>query len=219
MRIFHSSFKVSVKGLACLVVLMAVASATGTLEGNRLQNLKAVLTGQSLASRSAMASSAPLKGHAASHLLTVYKDFFSNDEVLTDEYPQTLEYQGTAIFVKSKYVEAPNGVDMMPDVVYGNNLVKIELEKPKFKDVTKYYLRRLKSNLEDSPNKAEVPRFETGASDLIKFLVSKFDELTFYLGSSDNSEGMVIVSLLLGEDEAPTFIYWADGLSKVVYNS
>ena len=57
-----------------------------------------------------------------------------------------------------------------------------------------------------------VAGFKKGAAAMVKFINSTFDEFTFYTPESYDTEHSIILSYYKGEDEAPTFLYFMDGL-------
>lgn len=61
-------------------------------------------------------------------------------------------------------------------------------------------------------NPDRVAAFKKGASAMVKFINSNFGEFTFYTPESYDTENSIILSYYKGEDEAPTFLYFMDGL-------
>lgn len=98
------------------------------------------------------------------------------------------------------------------DVQYNFNLVETPLSKSDFMTCIKSYLKNLKAHLDE--NRAEA--FQKGVQNFIKFVVSKFDEFTFYTGSSENMDGALIFSFWEDETAAgPVFYYIKDGYKEV----
>ncbi len=50
---------------------------------------------------------------------------------------------------------------------------------------------------------------------MVKWILSRFDDITFYTPPSYDSENIIILSLFDKEDDdAPTFVYFMDGLRE-----
>ena len=49
---------------------------------------------------------------------------------------------------------------------------------------------------------------------MVKFILSKFDEFTFYCPESYDMDNIIILSYYKGEDVSPTFLYFMDGLKE-----
>lgn len=104
------------------------------------------------------------------------------------------------------------------DVVYNGNLATTSFSKAEFMTFIKNYLKTLKGYLESNGKSDRVEVFMKGAQEFIKFVVSKFDEFEFYLGSSESMEGGII--LAFWEDETatgPVFYFFRDGLKEEKY--
>jgi hypothetical protein len=53
------------------------------------------------------------------------------------------------------------------------------------------------------------------AQQMVKWILSRFDDITFYTPPSYDSENIIILSLFDKEDDdAPTFVYFMDGLRE-----
>jgi hypothetical protein len=172
--------------------------------------------------------------------MLVFQDVFNNDEVMSDVFPFTLDYEDVIMKVKSSYKnkEAVGNVDIgcgnafggseeeaggeeagaekVIDVVHNANLVQTNLSKADFMAHIKGYVKRLKAFVdENKPDRSA--SFQKGASEFVKFVVSKFDEFEFYTGSKEDlDEGSLIFSFW--EDESapgPVFYFWKDALKEV----
>ena len=75
------------------------------------------------------------------------------------------------------------------DVVDNHKLQEIQLTKKEFNVYIKDYLKKVKGKLEETGKTERVPEFMKGATAFVKFLLSKFDELQFYVGENYNTEG------------------------------
>ena len=173
--------------------------------------------------------------------MKVFQDVFTNDEVMSDIFPFTLDYDDVIMKVKSTYKnkEAVGNVDIgcgnafggageeeggaedsgsekVIDVAYNANLVSTSFSKPEFMTFIKNYLKNLKTYLEENGKADRVATFQAGAQNFIKAILPKFDELEFYLGTSENLEGGLIISFWEDETAAgPVFYFFKDGLKEV----
>ena len=173
--------------------------------------------------------------------MKVFQDVFTNDEVLSDIYSAEYAYSDVIMKVKSTYKnkedvgnvdigcgnafggneddgEGGDGVaqEKVLDVVYNFNLTENPMSKPEFMAFIKNYLKNLKAHLEGNGKAARTEDFMKGAQEFIKFVVSKFDDFTFYLGSSESLDGAVIFSFWEDESAAgPVFYYFKDGYKEI----
>lgn len=78
-------------------------------------------------------------------------------------------------------------------------------------------MKKVKEYLEKS-NPERVSGFMKGASEFVKFVLSKFDEFTFYTPESYDTENSIILSYYKNEeDETPHFLILVDGLKGIKY--
>ena len=80
--------------------------------------------------------------------------------------------------------------------------------------VIKGYLKTVTDKLKETkPERADA--FKKGATDVVKLIVSKFDEFQIFTGSSyDTDASMAFAYTKEQTDEGPTFIYFADALKE-----
>ena len=177
--------------------------------------------------------------------MKVFQDVFTNDEVMSEVFKFELAYQDVVMKVKSamKNKEAVGNIDIgcgnafggseedgdsgsgdgapsekVLDVPYNFNLVQTSFSKQEFMAFIKNFLKNLKAYLEGNGKADRVATFQAGAQEFVKFLISKFDELEFYTGSSESLDGGIIIAFW--EDETasgPVFYYFRDCLKEVKY--
>ena len=106
------------------------------------------------------------------------------------------------------------------DVIYNANLQEVTFSKKEFMAYIKEYFKKVVAYLEEHGKADRVPLFKKGATDFIKFIVPKFDELQFYTGSSHNEgeddlEGGICISYWEDESAAgPVIYFFKDGLKE-----
>ena len=172
--------------------------------------------------------------------MKIFQDVFTNDEVLSDIFTFELAYNDVIMKVKSSYKNPENvgnvdigcgnafggneeeeggdgvAVEKVNDVFYNGNLVENPMSKPEFKSFVKNFLKNLKAYLEANGKADRVDAFMKGAQEFIKYVVSKFDEFTFYLGTSESMEGALVFSFWEDESAAgPVFYFFKDGLKEI----
>lgn len=72
-------------------------------------------------------------------------------------------------------------------------------------------MKSIKTHLEEH-NPDRVAAFVKGAGEMVKWILSTFEEFTFYTPESYDTEHTIILSYYKGEDATPTFLYFVDGL-------
>lgn len=82
----------------------------------------------------------------------------------------------------------------------------------------KGYLKSIKEKLEGAGKADRVGPFQKGATDLVKQLVSKWDEVQVFTGESGDWEGALAYSYMKEQtDDGPTFFFFLDGLRQEKY--
>eukprot|EP00922_Rhytidocystis_sp_ex-Travisia-forbesii_P025598 GHVS01037575.1.p1 GENE.GHVS01037575.1~~GHVS01037575.1.p1 ORF type:complete len:261 (-),score=60.74 GHVS01037575.1:561-1343(-) len=176
--------------------------------------------------------------------MIVYKDIISGDEVCSDSYKQLAPFDDEALLdvafeVKSSRL-AKGGEDygishntgaddesgatttgddskqMVIDVVDAFKLTESPFTKKDFQLYIKDYMMRIKGKLAEK-NPDRVDKFMNGAKVVVTKILGEFDEYTFYTGESFNTEAGLIISRFVGEEIAPRFMYFVDGLDDIKY--
>jgi len=106
-------------------------------------------------------------------------------------------------------------VEKVIDVAFNTGLVEYQMSKADFMTYIKNLLKNIKGKIEEG----RVADFQKGANDFIKFVVSKFDDFTFYTGTSENiDEGSIALSYWENDsDPGPVFFFFKDALKEVKY--
>ena len=82
----------------------------------------------------------------------------------------------------------------------------------------KGYLKSIKEKLEASGKGDRVAAFQAGATNIVKLLVSKWDEVQVFTGESGNWDGGMAFSFMKNDsDDGPTFFFFLDGLKQEKY--
>ena len=128
--------------------------------------------------------------------MKIFKDIVTGDEMLSDTFQMTLEYEDAIIKVPSKNRpkddlgnvdvgcgdafgkpegedEAPaqEGVEMVLDVVANSELKQVNMSKKEFMAYIKDYFKKVIAYLEENGKSDRVEGFKKGAQAFIKFIV------------------------------------------------
>ena len=173
--------------------------------------------------------------------MKIFKDVITGDEMTSDSFQMTFEYEDAIIKVPSKSrpkdsltsdvpdndEEAVNNpqqgqepVEMVLDVVGNHELKQVNMSKKEFMAYIKDYFKKVIAYLEENGKKDRVEGFKKGAQAFIKFIVPKYDDIELYTGANgENDEGDIIggVCISYWEDETaagPVFYFFKDGLKE-----
>lgn len=163
--------------------------------------------------------------------MRIYYDHFSNDELFTDVYPFTKRFNDTVIAIKSKKVA--KGSDAIAiasdDVIEDDNTETVidlidrfnynpikGMKKMEFVKMIKAYIARVLKYLPECGKEDRVADFKKGIAEAMNFIVKNeemdFSDFDVYCGSSFDDNCQYFVSYYDGEDETPTFLFFADGM-------
>ena len=166
--------------------------------------------------------------------MKIFKDIVGGDEMLSDTFQMTLDYNDAIIKVPSKNrpkddlgnvdigcgnafgggdaeEEQPaaggEGVEMVLDVVANSELKQVNMSKKEFMAFIKDYLKKVVTYLEENGKKDRVDGFKKGATDFIKFIAKNFDDVELYTGAhGENEDGEIVGGIC--------FAYWEDESAK-----
>lgn len=79
----------------------------------------------------------------------------------------------------------------------------------------KGYLKKVVTYLQENGKEDRVDGFKKGATEMIKFVMGKFDEMQIFIGESMDTEnaGLCFAYTMDGETD-PTFLFFNDGLKQ-----
>ncbi|ELT95364.1 hypothetical protein CAPTEDRAFT_173147 [Capitella teleta] len=162
--------------------------------------------------------------------MRIYKDIFSNDEMLADTFPMEL-IDGVVYKVKGKMQSEKVGIDdaliggnasaeggdegCEEGVVSGVNIVmnhKLTAAPMGKKDYMKHikkYMGKVKAYLtENHPN--DVAEFEKNVAAFVKKVLANYDDYEPHMGESYHEDAML--PLLYWDGETPYMMYFKHGL-------
>ena len=77
--------------------------------------------------------------------------------------------------------------------------------------LVKPYLKKVSAHLTDNGKAERVPEFKKGATELIKFVISKFDEMQIFTGTNYDTEAGLAFSYTKDGECEPVFLFFNDG--------
>lgn len=160
--------------------------------------------------------------------MVLFEDVFTGDKLMSDAHAFTLEYNGAMMKVKSKLMlkdttqglsgeeESEEMLYRLFDVEHQYNLVKDTFSRKDYEGYSKEFASRLKKYLEANVSASRAGLFQQGATDFVKFVLSKFSEFEFFWGASMDPDSAIVHAYWEDEnDEAPTFYFFKDALREV----
>mgnify|MGYP002045294229 FL=1 len=79
-------------------------------------------------------------------------------------------------------------------------------------------MMKIVAKLNETGKADRIPGFKKGATELVKFIASRFDEMQLFVGEKMDYEGAFCFAYQKEqEDEGPTFLFFKDGLKENKY--
>ena len=163
--------------------------------------------------------------------MKVWIDLISGDEMVSDSYPHSVVFDGAGLEVKARY--RTKGIDQIAiasdDVIEddgtGETVVDIVdyfkyneipgFQKKDFMAWVKGYLAKVTDKLKANGKEDRVDGFKKGATELVKFVISKWDEMQVFAGPKyDMDAGLCFAWQKEQSDDGPTFLYFLDGMKE-----
>ena len=165
--------------------------------------------------------------------MKIFKDVITGDEMTSDTFQMTVEYDDAIYRVPSKNrpkddlgdvdigcgnafgnpeggeenAPAQGGVEMVLDVVANHDLKQVNMSKKEFMAYIKDYFKKIIAYLEEHDQKDRVEGFKKGAQAFIKFIVPKYDEVELYTGANgENEDGEIVGGICIS--------YWENEEAK-----
>ena len=168
--------------------------------------------------------------------MKVWKDVFSGDEMVSDSYKNSLIFNDACLEVQCKYTTAGGAEDIdigagnafgggeeddgggddggvtVIDVVHGMRLQEATLSKKDTMALLKAYLKKVVEYLKEKGKEERVPEFKKGATEMIKLIMEKFDEMQIFSGENFDTEAGLGFSYTKDGEENPVIMFFNDGL-------
>ena len=78
----------------------------------------------------------------------------------------------------------------------------------------KAYLKKVVEHLNTNGKEERVAGFKQGATEMIKFIMGKFDEFQIFAGQNMDTEAGLAFAYTKDGEENPTFMFFNDGLKQ-----
>ena len=161
--------------------------------------------------------------------MIVWKDIFCGDEMISDSYKYQYLYDNACLEVKAKFVTKGNeyvqiavddenndegeGVTVI-NVVDAHELNEMTLSKKDLMSMLKAYLKRVVGHMKENGKEDRVAGFQKGATQMVKFVMGKFDEMQIFTGKSIDTEASLCFAYTMDGEVDPTFLYFNDGMKE-----
>ena len=80
--------------------------------------------------------------------------------------------------------------------------------------MVKAYLKRVVAHLKEKGKDERVADFQKGATEMIKFIVGKYDEMQIFTGQSYDTEAGLAFSYTKDGETEPVFMFFTDGMRE-----
>ena len=118
--------------------------------------------------------------------------------MFSDGYTMNPIYEGAVMEVKATNVTV--GGSYVPNLVAHHGLKEHTLDNAGFMAAIKAYLPRIVGHMKANGLEENVKPFRGGATEMVKFVVGKFGEFTFYTGENGDATGSLAFSYMNEED-------------------
>ena len=160
--------------------------------------------------------------------MKVWKDVFSGDEMVSDSYKMTTIYDDACLEVQAKFItkgsdnikiacddESDNEEgETVINIVDAHKLNETQLSKKDCMAMLKAYLKRVVAHLKENGKDDRVKPFQGGATQMVKFIMEKFDEMQIFTGESFDTEAGLAFSYTKDGETEPVFLYFNDGMKE-----
>jgi hypothetical protein len=160
--------------------------------------------------------------------MRVFIDIISGDEFCSDSYPHQFTYEDACLEVKARYqkkgsdqiaiasddvIEEDSNAVTVIDVVDSFRLTEINMTQKDIMGWAKPYLAKVTEKLIAAGKADRVPIFKKQATELLKFIFSRLDEMQCFYGHKYDTDGALCFCYTAdSEDAGPTFLFFNDGL-------
>ncbi|CCH62557.1 hypothetical protein TBLA_0H02730 [Henningerozyma blattae CBS 6284] len=162
--------------------------------------------------------------------MIIYKDIFSNDELLSDAYDvkevDGVIYEADCAMIKvggdnidiganpsaeDGGEDLEDGAEIVNNVVNSFRLQPTAFDKKSFLTYIKGYMKAVKGKLQET-NPDQVSAFEKGAQTYVKKVIGSFKDWEFYTGESMDPDAMVVMLNYREDGTTPFVAIWKHGI-------
>ncbi|XP_078668347.1 translationally-controlled tumor protein homolog [Branchiostoma floridae x Branchiostoma belcheri] len=168
--------------------------------------------------------------------MIIYKDVFTGDEMFSDVYKVTTtddeifyEVEGKVVTRKEGSVddsliggdataqEVAESIDESAvsgvNIVLNHNLQETQFTKHEYMEYMKEYMKKVKEHLEEEQPERVEP-FMVAATPAVKHIVQNLENWQFFIGETENKEGMVALLNYRDDRITPYMLFFKDGLRE-----
>ena len=169
--------------------------------------------------------------------MRVWTDVFSGDEMVSDSYKHQLIFNDACLEVQCKYItvggaeevdigagnafgggeEEAGGDDggtTAINVVHAQQLSETSFSKKDCMALLKGFLKKTVEHLKEKGKDDRIPEFKKGATEMIKMIMEKFDEMQIFTGQSCDPEASLAFSYTKDGEEEPVIMFFNDALKE-----
>ena len=88
------------------------------------------------------------------------------------------------------------------------------LAKKDVMGMLKAYLKKVVAYLKENGKEDRVAGFQKGATEMVKFVMGKFDEMQIFVGESMDTEASLCFAYTKDGETDPTFLFFRDGMKE-----
>ncbi|OQE30081.1 hypothetical protein PENSTE_c002G03029 [Penicillium steckii] len=162
--------------------------------------------------------------------MIIYTDIFTGDELISDSYNMK-EVDGIVYEVDCNTIQIGGnnnsgigvgsstegeGEEMATfDIVNSFNLNKVSFGEKSYLYEVRDYLRSVSNHLKrSSKSEDEMKEFQTRAKAFLNKVLDNFGDYSFYVGQSEQYEGMIALLSYREDGVTPFLTYWKHGLKE-----
>lgn len=163
-------------------------------------------------------------------MVNLYKCAISQCEMFSDAFPTTEVFNGAGFAVRSSIVdkaalkfdmgdadEVEDQDERVNDIIDGFKYNAISFKKAEFTGYIKGYIKAVMDRVKArGASEEEVKEFQKNSTEMVKFILGRFDDFEFYANELNDMEGAVAMGYWADEenDKGPTFLYFKDGMIR-----
>ena len=98
------------------------------------------------------------------------------------------------------------------NVVEAHKLQEMQLSKKDTMAMLKAFLKKVVGYLKENGKEDRVPEFQKGATEMVKFIMGRFDEFQIFAGQSMDTEASLAFAYTKDGEENPTFLFFNDAM-------
>ena len=90
----------------------------------------------------------------------------------------------------------------------------MQLSKKDTMAMLKAFLKKVVGHLKENGKEDRVAEFQKGATEMVKFIMGRFDEFQIFAGQSMDTEASLAFAYTKDGEENPTFLFFNDAMKQ-----